>query len=80
MKCNPVSNFYINGKKSNVLYFCTIPVSLVYDFEITPKNIIWQPINTKPFNLINFRFTEENNAFINFRGYYFQFLALIGQI
>ncbi len=80
MNCNLVSNFYINGRKSNVLYSSPIPVPLGYDFEIAPKNIIWLPINTKSFNSINFRFTNENNELINFRGYDFQFLALIRQI
>ena len=80
VRCNIVSGFYMNGKRSNVLYTAPIPAPLGYDFEITPKNVIWLPVNVKSFNSLNFRVTNESNELINFRGYVFQFLVIIRQI
>ena len=78
--CNLVSGFYVDGKTSNILYSSPVPAPLGYDFEITPKNIIWLPLSTKSFNSINFRITDNNNKKVNLRGYKLQFLVLIRQI
>ena len=80
IECNIVSNSYLNGKKTNILYRFTIPAPLGYDFEINPKNIIWLPISIKSFNSINFRLVDDKGKLLNLRGYVFSFLTLIRQV
>ena len=80
IKCNLVSNSYLNGKKTNILYRFTIPAPLGYDFEINPKNIIWLPISIKSFNDISFRLVDNNDRLLKLRGYAFSFLVLIRQV
>ena len=80
IECNIVSNSYLNGKKTNILYRFTIPAPLGYDFEINPKNIIWLPISIKSFNNINFRLVDDKGKLLNLRGYVFSFLTLIRQV
>ncbi len=80
IKCNLVSNSYLNGKKTNILYRFTIPAPLGYDFEINPKNIIWLPLSIKSFNSISFRLVDDNDKLLKLRGYAFSFLVLIRQV
>ena len=80
IKCNLVSNSYLNGKKTNILYRFTIPAPLGYDFEINPKNIIWLPISIKSFNSISFRLVDNYDRLLKLRGYVFSFLVLIRQV
>lgn len=68
VSCNLVSNSYVNGSKSHVLFSFAIDVDPGYKMSQTPSQLIYLPINKRIIDEIILTFHETNNKLVNFRG------------
>lgn len=65
--CNLVSESYVNGKRSHLLY--SIPFNFytghrIYEY---PKDIIYMPIQADRISVMELRITDQNDNYINFQ-------------
>lgn len=68
LECNIISGSYVGNKPNHVLHEFGINVPPGYKMNITPRNLIYLPVNTREISTLQIRITDQNGDLINLRG------------
>jgi len=68
VECNIAKGSYDNGSEGHILYEFYTTVPPVFKIIVSPKTVVYLPINTNRIDHIRVKLIDQNNELINFRG------------
>lgn len=77
---NLVSNFYVNERKTNILFSHPLKTLPGEYFAISPKYVVFLPITAKSFNALTFKLVDLNFNVVSNNGESINFLCVIQQV
>lgn len=68
LECNIISGSYVGNKPNHVLHEFGINVPPGYKMNITPRNLIYLPVNCREISTLEVRITDQDGELVNLRG------------